>query len=104
MFQGEIVLLSPKEDRFEKKCLMRGECIIGTAGGICPVTRCPKGLRNGPCGGVNRGKCEVDPERDCVWTLICNRLKELNQLENIGIISKTRDYRNERNYVLVNKR
>ncbi len=104
LFQGEIVRLSPKEDRFEKKCLMCGECIIGTTGGICPVTRCPKGLRNGPCGGVNRGKCEVDPERDCVWTLICNRLKELNQLENIGITSKTRDYRNERNYVLVNKR
>jgi ferredoxin len=104
LFQGEIVRLSPKEDRFEKKCLMCGECIIGTTGGICPVTRCPKGLRNGPCGGVNRGKCEVDPERDCVWTLICNRLKELNQLENMGITNKTRDYRNERNYVLVNKR
>jgi ferredoxin len=104
LFQGEIVRLSPQEDRFEKKCLMCGECIIGTTGGICPVTRCPKGLRNGPCGGVNRGKCEVDSERDCVWTLIYNRLKELNQLENMGITNKTRDYRNERNYVLVNKR
>ncbi|MFA4992524.1 MAG: methylenetetrahydrofolate reductase C-terminal domain-containing protein [Candidatus Omnitrophota bacterium] len=104
LFQGEILQLSLKEDRFEKKCLMCGECIIGTTGGICPVTRCPKGLRNGPCGGVNRGKCEVDPERDCVWTLIYNRLKEVGRLENMEAIGKVRDYRTEKNYVLINKR
>jgi len=104
LFQGEITRLSPQEDRFEKKCLLCGECIIGITGGICPVTRCPKGLRNGPCGGVNKGKCEVDPERDCVWVLIFNKLKELKQLENMEIISKARDYSQEKNYILVNKR
>ncbi|MBU0503051.1 MAG: methylenetetrahydrofolate reductase C-terminal domain-containing protein [Candidatus Omnitrophota bacterium] len=104
LFQGEIIQLSPQEDRFEKKCLMCGECIVGVTGGICPVTRCPKGLRSGPCGGVNKGKCEVDPERDCAWVLIYNRLKELGQLGNMGIAGKTRDYSNERNYILVNKR
>jgi ferredoxin len=104
LFQGEILQLSLKEDRFEKKCLMCGECMIGATGGICPVTRCPKGLRNGPCGGVNRGKCEVDPERDCVWTLIYNRLKEVGRLENMEAIGKVRDYRTEKNYVLINKR
>ena len=31
---------------------------------------CPKGLRNGPCGGTLDGKCEVTPELDCVWTNI----------------------------------
>ena len=31
---------------------------------------CPKGLRNGPCGGTLDGKCEVIPELDCVWTNI----------------------------------
>lgn len=31
---------------------------------------CPKGLRNGPCGGTLNGKCEVLPELDCVWTNI----------------------------------
>ncbi|MDD5503809.1 MAG: methylenetetrahydrofolate reductase C-terminal domain-containing protein [Candidatus Omnitrophica bacterium] len=104
LFQGEIIRLSPQEDRFEKKCLMCGECIVGVTGGICPVTRCPKGLRSGPCGGVNKGKCEVDPERDCAWVLIHNRLKELGQLQNLQIQNKPRDYRKERDYVLVNKR
>jgi len=104
LFQGEIIRLSPQEDRFEKKCLMCGECLIGITGGICPVTRCPKGLRNGPCGGVNKGKCEVDPDRDCVWVLIANKLKELGQLGNMEIIGKTRDYSKEKDFVLVNKR
>jgi ferredoxin len=104
LFQGEIIRLSPKEDHFEKKCLMCGECIVGTTGGICPVTRCPKGLRNGPCGGSNKGKCEIDPERDCVWALIYKKLKELGQLENIRTINKVRDHSKEKNYILINKR
>jgi hypothetical protein len=29
---------------------------------------CPKGMRNGPCGGVRAdGGCEVDPTMRCVW-------------------------------------
>ncbi len=104
LFQGEIIRLSPQEDRFEKKCLMCGECIVGVTGGICPVTRCPKGLRNGPCGGTNRGKCEVDPDRDCVWVLIYNKLKELGQPGNRGTTVTARDYSKERKYILINKR
>ena len=42
-----------------------------------PVTRCSKGLQNGPCGGTTAdGKCEVNPEMDCAWLLIYNKLKE----------------------------
>jgi len=46
-----------------------GQCIVGSTGLSCPMN-CPKQLRNGPCGGVRSdGKCEVDPEMDCVWVL-----------------------------------
>ena len=35
-------------------------------------------MRNGPCGGVRAdGKCEVDPEMDCVWLLAWEGNKRL---------------------------
>jgi hypothetical protein len=44
-----------------------GQCVIAATGMSCPMN-CPKSLRNGPCGGVRPdGKCEVDPDMDCVW-------------------------------------
>jgi len=46
-----------------------GQCILAYTGMSCPMN-CPKSIRNGPCGGVRSdGKCEVDPEMNCVWVL-----------------------------------
>lgn len=50
-------------------CQTCGQCILTHTRLICPMN-CPKGLRNGPCGGTLDGKCEVLPEVDCVWTRI----------------------------------
>lgn len=50
-------------------CQTCGQCILSHTELICPMN-CPKGLRNGPCGGTLDGKCEVIPELDCVWTNI----------------------------------
>jgi ferredoxin len=61
---------------FLEKCSACGDCIIETTALICPVTRCPKSLQNGPCGGQRKGKCEVDKDRDCVWITIYNELKK----------------------------
>lgn len=61
---------------FIEKCSLCGDCVLDEFGGICPVTRCAKGLVNGPCGGTSHGKCEVDPEMDCAWVLIHEQLKK----------------------------
>ena len=66
---------------FSEICQQCGECMLAWTGGICPITACPKGLLNGPCGGTNNGKCEEDPDKDCAWTLIYNRLEKLGRLD-----------------------
>lgn len=48
-------------------CRMCGQCVLSSTGMSCPMN-CPKGLRNGPCGGVRPdGNCEVLPDMPCVW-------------------------------------
>ena len=61
--------------QYEEMCSLSGECILNESAGICPVTTCSKGLLNGPCGGMEDGKCEVDAEIDCAWRLIYERLQ-----------------------------
>ena len=68
---------------FTEECSGCGNCELATFGGICPITRCSKKLLNGPCGGSRNGKCEVDPDIDCAWQLIIDRLTTLGQLDNL---------------------
>jgi len=81
--------------RFDEVCSQCGTCIIGETGGICPVTSCHKGLVNGPCGGTDKGKCEVDSKKDCAWTMIYNRLKELDQLDSMRKYYGPRNHQGE---------
>ncbi len=62
--------------QFEQKCSLCGECLLSRTGGICPVTACAKGILNGPCGGMDNGKCETDPEAPCAWAEIFTQLQE----------------------------
>lgn len=64
---------------FHEYCRMCGDCVLGSTGGICPITKCAKSLVNGPCGGQKNGKCEVDPNNDCAWIQIYHRLVALGQ-------------------------
>jgi len=84
------------EDReagiMDDSCSACGDCILALTGGICPVTRCSKGLLNGACGGARDGKCELDPERDCGWELIYERLKRLGKLDQIKEFCPPKDY------------
>jgi methylenetetrahydrofolate reductase (NADPH) len=54
-------------------CRMCGNCLLQETAFICPM-ECPKGLRNGPCGGITPEKnCYVDESRKCVWYAIYKR-------------------------------
>ena len=80
---------------FNEVCSQCGTCIIGETGGLCPVTSCHKGLVNGPCCGTNHGKCEIDSNKDCVWTLIYQRLKELGRIEAMKKYQQPRNFQKE---------
>lgn len=72
VFLGNVV----RHQVFEERCQMCGDCVLDRTAGICPVTTCPKGLLNGPCGGMWEGKCEVQGDRECTHVLIRRRLAE----------------------------
>lgn len=77
---------------FDERCSLCGECIIEMTGGICPVTNCPKGLLNGPCGGTNDGNCEVSPDIKCAWVRIYERLNKINRLEDMKETLDAKDW------------
>lgn len=66
--------------QYSEICIQCGECVLADTAGICPVTACHKGLLNGPCGGTNKGMCEVGDRRECAWTNIYNRLQSQGRL------------------------
>ena len=71
----------PEAGIFTELCGGCGNCILHLTGGICPIVRCAKSLLNGPCGGTNKGKCEVGQDIDCAWCLIFERMEELGTPE-----------------------
>jgi hypothetical protein len=77
---------------YEERCNLCGECLLDEYGAICPVTRCPKGLLNGPCGGTNHGKCEVDPDKDCAWVLIHKQLKSEGRVDALRRIHSPKNW------------
>ncbi len=81
---------------FLKYCSLCGSCVLSSTAGICPVTRCPKGLLNGPCGGMVNGMCEVDNTMACVWVQIYDRLKSRNQQKTMTRINRPKSSGNAR--------
>ena len=68
---------------YEERCKSCGRCLLAMTGGICPVTMCAKGLYNGPCGGTNKGSCEIDSDQPCAWYKIHERLSQQGRLDLI---------------------
>jgi len=70
---------------------MCGDCVLEVTAGVCPVTTCPKGLLNGPCGGMWNGKCEVLRDRECTHVKIHARLKAQGRTRKPGPVP-AKDY------------
>lgn len=77
-------------------CQGCGNCVLHLTGGICPVSRCPKSLFNGPCGGSQRGICEVDRETECAWHLICENQIRLGLFEEMMQVQPAKDWSSAR--------
>jgi ferredoxin len=82
--------------QFEQRCSLCGDCRLNDTGGVCPVTVCPKGMINGPCGGMEDGNCEVDNNNRCVWVTIYERLERQGRVENLDRSTSTRDFSHKR--------
>ena len=78
---------------WDERCAACGDCRLEDTAGICPITRCTKGILNGPCAGVKNGKCEANKEMDCAWVLIYQRLERLEQLEKMRRYYPPRNFR-----------
>ena len=76
----------------EYDCRQCGECYLNLTGGICPITACSKSLLNGQCGGAKDGKCEVDPDMECGWERIYQKLKAIGRLDALKCPIQIRNY------------
>ena len=76
----------------EHDCRQCGECFLNLTGGICPLTACSKSLVNGQCGGAKAGKCEVDPNMECGWERIYQKLKAIGRLDAMKCPVQIRNY------------
>lgn len=88
LFLGEISHVN----EFDKRCMLCGECLLDIFGGFCPVSRCPKSMLNGPCGGSSNGKCEISKELECVWDRIYQESKKRGKLHDLAVIQKPKDW------------
>ena len=82
---------------FTERCAMCGDCILDKTAGLCPITRCSKSLQNGPCGGSNKGFCEVSDETICIWDKIVRKMMDQGRLDDLLEIRKTKNWRHSWN-------
>ncbi|MFQ5885894.1 MAG: methylenetetrahydrofolate reductase C-terminal domain-containing protein [Anaerolineae bacterium] len=88
--------LPEKEGVWAERCAACGNCMLDKTAGICPIARCAKSLLNGPCGGSQGGRCEIDPQVECAWQLIYDRLQARGELELLEEIIPPRDWSTNR--------
>lgn len=85
-----------QQGTWSERCAGCGNCMLEQTGGICPIARCSKTLMNGPCGGTHDGKCEINPDLDCGWSLIVKRMEVLGRMEELEEVLPPRDWTTSR--------
>jgi ferredoxin len=88
--------LPTEQGVWSERCAACGDCVLGLTGGICPIARCSKSLLNGPCGGSENGHCEIDPNVDCAWQLIYDRLTSMDKLHVLLDLQPPKNWRTSR--------
>ena len=63
-------------------CQGCGDCSLAELTFLCPEDGCPKGMRNGPCGGSFDGICERK-DRKCYWTRVVKRMDKEGGLDKL---------------------
>ena len=64
-------------------CQDCGDCGIQHVAYLCPESKCPKHIRNGACGGSRDGRCEVYPDKQCVWFRAYQRWSSVNRIDEM---------------------
>ncbi len=83
IFKVPYVALEDLSKRLLFDCRKCGDCALFEMAYLCPESQCPKYLRNGPCGGSEKTRCEVFNDRPCVWVRGYDRLKSVGRQEEL---------------------
>ena len=90
--EAPMVAFESRAKAFLFDCRMCGQCVLSSTGMSCPMN-CPKGLRNGPCGGVRaNGHCEVEEHMPCVWVQAWQGSQTMNSGDKILNVQKPVDH------------
>ncbi|UWG97693.1 methylenetetrahydrofolate reductase C-terminal domain-containing protein [Dehalobacter sp. DCM] len=76
-------------EHFAKSCLYNcqdcGDCALTDVAYVCPMGKCPKNQRNGPCEGSYHDWCEVYPNKQkCVWVQAYDRMSRYGEEEKLN--------------------
>ena len=82
--EGPFTRLEHLGKELTNECMHCGDCGLGDVTYLCPMSQCPKGQRNGPCGGSFEGWCEVYPgEKQCIYVRAYTRLKHYGEEDSL---------------------
>ena len=84
---------SAEQGVWTEQCAGCGDCVLHLTGGLCPVARCAKSLMNGPCGGSQGGKCEINKDVPCIWQAIHDKLERTGRRRDMDRVAPIRDWR-----------